>query len=377
MDGNRIPHRPAKPGKSRGNLIRQFAAALAFLLVAHPASAQPHGHADERVPPGEAPAAHRDENGEGEDIPGFIFHHVSDSNEYELEIPLKKNGNNLILHLPIIRIPLTANACPKDVHQPASLSKGCFDLSITKHVLMMWLAAVLLIATFQFGAHRDKSQPVPHGTCANLLEMIVLFIRDEIAIKNIGKEEGPRYTPFLLTAFFFILFMNLIGLFPELATPTSNLGITAGLALCTFILTQVAAIRAAGIGGYLKHLTGGVAVWLWPIMIPVEFLGLFTKPFALTVRLFANMLAGHIVIFFLLGLIFIFGNPAFAVVSVPFAMGIYFLELFVALVQTYIFTMLSSLFIGMAVAMGHHEDHEVAHDTAESHDHERAQVLAS
>ena len=252
------------------------------------------------------------------------------------------------------------------------------DLSITKHVIMMWLAAVLLIATFAFGANRDKNQLVPRGTWANLLEMLVLFVRDEIAIKNIGSEEGPRFTPYLLTAFFFILFMNLIGLLPWLSSPTSNLAITAGLALCTFVLTQVAAVRAAGIGGYFKHLTGGVAVWLWPIMIPVEVLGLFTKPFALTVRLFANMLAGHIVIFFLLGLIFIMGNVLFALVSVPFAMMIYFLELFVALVQAYIFTMLSSLFIGMAVAMKHHDEHpHPEHEAAESHDHAQAHVLAS
>lgn len=356
---------------------RQFIATLAFLLLAFGASAQPQHSADEHATPGESPAAHGEESGEKDDVAGFIFHHVADSNEYELEIPLKKDGHNPVIHLPVIRIPLAAGACPADVHEPASLAKGCFDLSITKHVLMMWLAAILLVATFAFGAQRDKSRLVPHGTSANLLEMIVVFVRDEIAIKNIGKEEGPRYTPYLLTAFFFILYMNLIGLFPELATPTSNLGITAGLALCTFILTQVAAIRAAGVGGYLKHLTGGVAPWLWPIMIPVEFLGLFTKPFALTVRLYANMLAGHVVIFFLLGLIFIFGNPAFAVVSVPFAMGIYFLELFVALVQTYIFTMLSSLFIGMAVAMGHHEEHSAAHEAAESRDHGPAHVLGS
>ena len=356
---------------------RRFTATLAFLLLAVAGSARAQHPTDERAKPRDAPAAHGEEDGEKENVADFIFHHVADAPEYEIEIPLKQDGHNIVLHLPVIRIPLAANACPSDPHEAALLSKGCLDLSITKHVLMMWLAAILLIATFQFGAHRDKSQPVPHGTAANLLEMIVLFVRDEIAIKNIGKEEGPRYTPYLLTAFFFILFMNLIGLFPELATPTSNLAITAGLALCTFFLTQVAGIRAAGVGGFFKHLTGGVAPWLWPIMIPVEFLGLFTKPFALTVRLFANMLAGHIVIFFLLGLIFIFGNPALAFVSVPFAMGIYFLELFVALVQTYIFTMLSSLFIGMAVAMGHHEEHAAAHEGAESHEHGRAQLQVS
>ncbi len=347
--------------------------AAVFVLLAATAYA-------ERAPA----AADQHSTGEGQaeeekhDVADFIFHHVADSNEYEFEIPLREHGNNPVIHLPIIRIPLKAGACPEKVEEPALLSRGCLDMSITKHVLMMWLAAVLLIVTFALGSNRDKRHLVPHGTSQNLLEMMVLFVRDEIAIKNIGKEEGPRYTPFLLTAFFFVLFMNLIGLFPWLSTPTSNLAITAGLAICTFFLTQVAAIRAVGLGGFLKHLTGGVAPWLWPIMVPVEFLGLFTKPFALTVRLFANMLAGHIVIFFLLGLIFIMGHAVFAVVSVPFAMMIYFLELFVALVQAYIFTMLSSLFIGMSAAMKHHDEHpHPARETAESHDHAQAHVLGS
>lgn len=301
--------------------------------------------------------------GEGakEDVAGYILHHVADSNEYELEIPL--SYEHKVIHLPQIHVPLRAGACEvpagADPHGPQApgLFQGCLDLSITKHTVMMWLGAALLVGALLLGTHRDRSQLVPRGKVANLFEMLVLFVRDELAIKNIGKEEGPRYVPYLLTAFFFILFINLLGLVPWMATATGNIAVTAGLAILTFIITQVASIRAAGIGGYLKHLTGGVQVWLWPIMIPVEILGLFTKPFALTMRLFANMLAGHIVIFFLLGLIFLLKSPALALVSVPFAMAIYLLELFVAFVQAYIFTMLSALFIGMGVAMGHH-DHE-------------------
>lgn len=116
---------------------------------------------------------------------------------------------------------------------------------------------------------------------------------------------------------------------------------------------------------------------MWIIMIPVEILGLFTKPFALTVRLFANMLAGHIVIFFLLALIFLLGTVAIAPMSVLFAMGIYFLEMFVGLVQAYVFTMLSSLFIGMAAATGHHDEHSHGPEGAERHDHAAAHVVAS
>src|SRR5258707_14268317 len=152
-----------------------------------------------------------------------------------------------------------------------------------------------------------------------------------------------------------------------MSTATSNLAITLGLALCTFILTQVAGIRSAGLGGYLKHLTGGVHWSLWLIMIPVEILGLFTKPFALTVRLFANMLAGHIVIFFLLALIFLLGTVVIAPMSVLFAMGIYFLEMFVGLVQAHVFTMLYSLFTGRAVATAPTDKHSLALEGGAGH----------
>lgn len=317
--------------------------------------------------------------GEKENVAEYIFHHVSDDLAYEFELPGPLyTGHNPHIDLAeafsFLRFETQPGACPADLHAPSSLSAGCVDLRPTKHVLMMWLAAALLIVAMLAGTHRDRRQLVPKGTLANLFESLVVFVRDELAIKNIGKEEGPRYTPYLLTAFFFILFMNLLGLVPWMATATGNLAITAGLAICTFVLTQVASIRAAGLGGYFKHLTGGVAWWLWPIMIPVEVLGLFTKPFALTVRLFANMLAGHIVIFFLLALIFLM-HPAMAVVSVPMAMGIYFLELFVAFVQAYVFTMLSALFIGMGVAMGHH--HEEHPEGAHAHDHGKAHMLGS
>jgi F-type H+-transporting ATPase subunit a len=198
---------------------------------------------------------------------------------------------------------------------------------------------------------------VPRGLY-NFFEMLVQFVRNEIALKNIGEKDGDRFVPYLVTAFFFILFVNMFGLIPYAATATGNLAVTLALAVFTFIITQYAAIRAMGLGAWLKHLTGGVAVWLWPIMIPVEILGLFTKPFALTVRLFANMLAGHIVILSLLGLIYALNSQWVAFGSVPMALGIFLLELFVAFVQAYIFTMLSSLFIGQGLAHhGHDEEH--------------------
>jgi F-type H+-transporting ATPase subunit a len=220
------------------------------------------------------------------------------------------------------------------------------DISITKHVVNMWIAAGVLLLVFAFATR--KRAVVPKGLY-NLLETFVLFIRDEIAVKNIGEHEGHRYVSYLCSAFFFILFMNLIGLLPipGISTATGNVYTTVVLALFTFAVTQIAGMRAQGVVGYWAHMVpAGVPKWLYPIMLPVEILGLFTKPFALTVRLFANMVAGHIVIYFLLALTLLL-SVYVAPVSVAFALGIYLLELFVALVQAYVFTMLSALFIGM------------------------------
>jgi F-type H+-transporting ATPase subunit a len=228
------------------------------------------------------------------------------------------------------------------------------DISITKAVINMWIAAGILLLVLAAAVRRRAM--VPKGTY-NLVETFVLFVRDEIGVKNIG-HHADLYTPYLCSAFFFILFMNLAGLlpipaigkFPGIATATGNLGVTMVLALFTFVITQIAGMRAQGIVGYWAHMVpAGVPKWLFPIMIPVEVLGLFTKPFALTVRLFANMVAGHIVIFFLIALTVLIA-PIVAPVSVAFALGIYMLEIFVGLVQAYVFTMLSAVFIGMTQA---------------------------
>jgi F-type H+-transporting ATPase subunit a len=340
----------------------------AVLAVSMVARAQ-EGHAAHDAEPasGEHPAAAHSGAHEKVDTSTYILEHVADSPEVEFQVPL--SDKEFTIHFPMWRIPLKAGACSADPETPASLGAGCLDISLTKHTFWMLVGSAFVVLLFAFGANRNLKQPVPHGPRQNILEMLVVFVRNEIAIPNIGKEEGPRYTPYLLSAFFFILTLNLLGLVPWASTATGNLGITAALALCTFILTQIASIRAAGVVGYLKHLTGGAPWWIAWLMIPVEILGLFTKPFALMIRLFANMLAGHIVLFSLLGLIFIIGSAVVSVVAVPFAMFIYLLELFVAFLQAYIFTMLSALFIGMGVAMGHHEEHghaehEEAHDAA-------------
>lgn len=334
-------------------MIRSVALVGLILSSAALAAEEPPAHAAKKLPLGgtlEEVTQEREEP--PQDTAGYILHHVLDAPELEFQVPLRET--EFKYRFPVWRIALKAGACPANVRQKASLREGCLDLSLSKMSAMLVLASLTLVLVFLLGARKQGGGLVPHGRLANFLEMMVVFVRNEIAIPNIGPEEGPRYVPYLLSVFFFILSVNLLGLLPWMASATGNIAVTGALAAITFVLTQVASIRSAGLWGYLKHLTGGVPVFLWPIMIPVEVLGLFTKPFALTLRLFANMLAGHIVLFCLIGLIFFIGHIAVAAVAVPLGMAIYFLELFVAFLQAYIFAMLSSLFIGMGVAMGHH-----------------------
>jgi F-type H+-transporting ATPase subunit a len=232
------------------------------------------------------------------------------------------------------------------------------DLSPTKHVFFLLLCAILLIVGAISTSRVYRKTFVPHGF-VNLIEMLVVFIRDEVVVPNMGPE-GIKYIPYLLTTFFYILLMNLIGLVPYGATATGNIMVTAGLATVAFFMIQISAIQAQGLKNYLMHLTGGVHWGLWIIMIPIEILGLFTKPFALCIRLFANMSAGHIVILSLIGLIFMFQSIAVAPVSVLFALFIDMLELFVAVLQAYIFTMLTAVFMGFGVQAAH-ESHEGNH----------------
>jgi len=232
-----------------------------------------------------------------------------------------------------------------EVHLPEIHLWG-MDLSITRHIVMMWIASLCVLVLALLAARVEKHV---RGRLGNVVEMAVLFIRNELAIPNIG-HHGERYVPLLLTTFLFILFTNLLGLVPFGATATANLSVTAALALMAFVMTQAAGIRENGLGGFLKHLVpAGVPLWMYPIMLPVEILGLITKPFALCIRLFANMMGGHVVILSLFGLIFIMGSWFVVPVSVGFVLFINFLELLVAFIQAYIFTMLTSLFIGMAV----------------------------
>ncbi|MBK9228450.1 MAG: F0F1 ATP synthase subunit A [Ignavibacteria bacterium] len=230
--------------------------------------------------------------------------------------------------------------------EPVEIFGIKFDFSITKATAMVFLASIITILILAYAASSNKKNKIPKGI-GNMIEAVVVFIRDEIVVANMGKD-GLKYMPFFLTMFFFVLFANLIGLFPFLAQPTKNINITAALALITFFMTQAAGIKAHGFGGYVKNLVPpGVPTFVLPIMIVVEFIGLFTKPFSLMMRLFANITAGSIIIFSLIGLIFVM-EYAGSVIAVPFALFIYMMEIFIAFLQAYIFTMLSVLYINMA-----------------------------
>jgi F-type H+-transporting ATPase subunit a len=277
-------------------------------------------------------AAHE---GGSQEIAEYLLEHVQDS--HHLELP------GMTVTLPHF--------------EPVQVLGMSFDMSITKHVVFLWLAAFILVVVLGIVAYQNSRRKVPRGF-GNLIEIFVVFIRDEIVLPNMGPA-GMRYMPYLLTTFFFILLMNLLGLFPYGASATGNVNVTAGLAIIAFIMIQASAIKAHGVKHYLAHLTGGVHWILWVIMIPIEILGLFTKPFALCIRLFANMTGGHLVILFLLGLIFIFAQiPYIAPVPVAFAVAINMLEIFVAFLQAYVFTMLTSLFMGLGMQQEAHSEKE-------------------
>jgi F-type H+-transporting ATPase subunit a len=305
---------------------------LALLLQAAPA------HAPEAVPspaaattqaaeapaphaPADAPAAGAPEHGAGAghgDPSTVIMHHVTD-------VPLKIG--------PVV-LP-------------------------SKHLVFFLLAMALVIALAQIAVRSYRGGKIPRGMGA-ALEGLVLFIRDEIAEPNIGHGDGRKFTPLLCSFFSFILVAALLGLMPFAATSTGNLAVTMGLALVSFAAQQYAGISRYGIAGHFHNLIPpGLPAWLLPIMIPVEILSMFTKPFALMIRLFANMLAGHMVITTLLLLISLMGQiswlggVAMAPVSILLSLFIMLLEVLVAFIQAYIFTLLSAIFIGMYAHPAH------------------------
>ena len=229
------------------------------------------------------------------------------------------------------------------------------DLSITKNVLSLFIGVflILLIMLSTARFYKKNGAIAPKGI-AKFIEPLILFVQDDIAKGNIGERKHKKYVPYLLTAFFFILLNNLLGMVPILpggANLTGNISVTLFLAMCTLVLTVF-----SGNKNYWRHIfaTPGVPIPILIIMVPIEIVGIFTKPIALMIRLFANVTAGHIIILALISLIFINKSIAWSALSVPMALFISVLELLVAFLQAYLFTMLSALFIGAAVEEEHH-----------------------
>ncbi len=264
------------------------------------------------------------------------------------------------------------------------------NFSVTKHVLMLWIVAVLVfvIITWSTRKYLKQDRPVPSGFM-NALEAVVQFIRDSIVLPNVGERFLNTWTPLVLTFFFFIVTANAFGLIPFFevvgvldrfvlhtdhesiinrvlhggATATGNYNVTAGLATITFLAIIVAGTKAHGFLKHWKNLAPPGLAWpVYFLLIPIEVMGMLVKPFALTMRLAANMTGGHIAILAILSFVFIFGEmfqSALAgigvglLVSLPLAVGISALEIIIVLVQAYVFTLLTAVFIGMAINVHH------------------------
>jgi len=266
------------------------------------------------------------------DIGRMIFEHTADSRVVELPFGLG------------------------EWHLPTGWRLFGIDVSPTRHVVFMAFAALCVLLAVLVAKrsivkrHREGRAPAGFGTA---IEAMVIFIRDDVVMPAMG-HDGEKYLPYILTLFFFILFCNFFGLVPWGSTATGNLAVTGGLALISFVVIEVSGMIALGPKGYLKtivmvppgmHGIGAVAMAF--ILTPIEIIGKLVKPFALCLRLFANMTGGHFVILSLMGLIFIFASWAVAGASVALILFMMCLELLVALLQAYIFSLLTSVFIGM------------------------------
>jgi F-type H+-transporting ATPase subunit a len=317
---------------------------------------------------------------EGFNASTFILDHIADSHEWHI---YGEGEKSVALYLPVI---LYSKETGFDIFSSKKLAHGNvykgfkleeegdlkgrivtvdeaghadeenlpLDLSITKAVVALMASAAVGLLLFLSLARSYKKTGISHPKgIQSFLEPIVLFVRDDIAVPNLGHKAG-KYMPYLLTAFFFILINNVMGLIPFPppfgANVTGNIAVTFVLATFTFLITQF-----SGNKNHWRHVfaTPGVPFWLLPIMIPVEIIGLFSRPFALMIRLFANITAGHIIVLSLISLIFIFDSIGIAPVSMVFVIFMDFMELLVAFLQAYIFTLLSALFISLAVQEHH------------------------
>ena len=225
------------------------------------------------------------------------------------------------------------------------------DLSVTKPVIMMWVAGFILTLCLLLAFRSGK---LMRNKFAQLLEVYILFVRDEVVYPIIGEHDGRRMLPFFLTVFFFILSMNLLGMVPWGGTATGNVNVTAGLAIIAFLVIQGMGMAKNGVIHHLKGMVpSGLPAFVVPIMIPVELVGMLAKPFALCIRLFANMVAGHAVILAFLGLIFMAKSYVMAPLPIAGVVFISLLEVFIAHLQAFIFTILTCLFTSMTMHPGH------------------------
>lgn len=315
--------------------------------------------------------------GDEEDKTGFILHHVKDSHEWHFAT---FGHTHVTIPLPVIiyssdrglEVFSSSNFQNPETHafgkeyghqgyyidehdhlHAEDESRSFTELSITKNVAMLFLVIAIILIIFLSAANFYKKNPgkAPKGVAA-VIEPVVVFIRDEIALPNIGIHKYKKFLPYLLTIFFFIWIGNLLGLMPGAANLTGNIAVTTSLAVFTFIVTNINGNKA-----YWKHVfaTPGVPLPLLIVIVPVEIIGLFTKPFALLVRLFVAITAGHIVILSFIGLIFVFESLAIGVASTVMVVFINMIEVLVATIQAYVFTLFSAMYIGQAVA--EHEHH--------------------
>ncbi|MGF1636176.1 MAG: F0F1 ATP synthase subunit A [Cyclobacteriaceae bacterium] len=305
------------------------------------------------------------------------MHHIQDSHEWHFATI---GHTHISIPLPVILVsadrgievfmsskfkdehhaPVNYNGYMLDEHEKiVAVQEGrtIYDLSITKNVASLFISVFILLFVFIRVAksYKNKELTAPSGSQA-LFESIILFIRDEIAKPNIGEAKYERFMPFLLSLFFFIWFNNMLGLLPGAANLTGNIAVTMSLALFTLVITNI-----HGTKDYWQHIfnTPGVPWWMKypiPLMPVVEFIGIFTKPFSLMLRLFANITAGHIIIMSLIALVFIFESVLLSPVSIFFGLFMNLVELLVAFIQAFVFTLLSAIYIGMAVEEHEHHD---------------------
>ncbi|NQX97340.1 MAG: F0F1 ATP synthase subunit A [Flavobacteriales bacterium] len=272
----------------------------------------------------------------------------SSSKFHHGESVAESNGNYYkIFHGKIYKTDTQGTITMDENHHPSNTKP--LDFSITKNVFVIMLMAILIFVVFMRYAKSYKNSLVPNKG-GKFLEPLVLFIRDEIAIPNIGEKHHRKYMSYLLTVFFFVWFLNLAGMTPLGITVTNNIAITFGLAMITFFITLFTSKK-----NYWLHIfwMPGVPIPMKFLLAPIELLGVFIKPFALMIRLYANMTAGHIVIMSLIALLYAFDNWLAKGAFLGLTLFLSIIELLVAFLQAYIFTMLSSLFVGMAL----HQEH--------------------